>query len=409
MCSEAGRRVAAVLAAAVLAGCGAGPPPPPGEEVLALGWPQIAERARGQTVAVGMWTGDPSINRYITGWVAPRLAARHGVGLEVVSAEGREIVNLLLTELEAGKASSELDVVWINGENFDALRRIDALLGPFTQVLPGMRYVDADDPFIRYDFQQDTAGMEAPWGSVQLALITDRERVPDPPRTREELAVWVRDNPGRFTWGTGFTGMSFLKGLLIDLAGGPGSMDGPFDEEVYERAAGRLWAWVEEVRPYLWRRGESFPGSVAQLHQLFAAGEVDFTMSNNDGEVDAKVRQGIFPPTAEAFVLRTGTIRNTHYLGIPRRAAHVAGALVTIDLLLSPEAQYEKLDPGVWGDGTVLDPARLPEEWRRRFAEVPSRRHAPPRREMDPYALREPAPEVMRRLYDDFRSKVLGG
>lgn len=372
-------------------------------------WNEVADRARGSTVTLGMWTGDPSVNDYITGWVAPRLAERHGVELEVVSAEGREIVNLLLTELEAGKASSELDVIWINGENFYTLRRIDALLGPFVDRLPGIRFVDLDDPFVRYDFQQETDGFEAPWGSVQLALIYDAARVADPPRDRHELAVWARAHPGRLTWPTGFTGMSFLKGLLVDIAGGPGTMDGPFDEASYAAASQRLWTWVDEVRPYLWRGGASFPGSVAQLHQLFAAGEIDFTMSNNDGEVDTKVAQGIFPATARAYVLSSGTIRNTHYMGIPKRSDTVAGALVTIDFLLSPEAQLEKLDPGVWGDGTVLDLDRLPPEWRRRFEDLPGRRHAPPRAEMDPYALREPAPEVMLRLYDDFRREVLGG
>lgn len=395
---------------ALLAACApSAPPAPDGDEVLDLDWDEIARRARGETVTLGMWTGDPSINDYITDWVAPRLAERLGVELEVVSAEGREIVNLLLTELEADKAASELDLVWINGENFYTLRRIDALLGPFVDRLPNLRFVDVDDPFIRYDFQQDTEGYEAPWGSVQLALIYDAGRVGDPPRDRHEILAWAREHAGRFTWPTGFTGMSFLKGLLVDLAGGPGAMDGPFDEPVYARASEQLWAWVEEVRPYLWRGGDSFPNSVAQLHQLFAAGEVDFTMSNNDGEVDTKVAQGIFPDTARAYVLTSGTIRNTHYLGIPKRADDVAGALVTIDVLLSPEAQLEKLDPTVWGDGTVLDLDLLSPEWRIRFEGLPGRRHAPPRSEMDPHALREPAPEVMLRLYDDFRREVLGG
>jgi putative spermidine/putrescine transport system substrate-binding protein len=38
---------------------------------------------------------------------------------------------------------------------------------------------------------------------------------------------------------------------------------------------------------------------------------------------------------------------------------------------------------------------------------VPQRDHAPPRSEMQPKALREPAPEYMIRLYEDFRTHVI--
>jgi putative spermidine/putrescine transport system substrate-binding protein len=401
----------ACSAAAVLAltACAAAPPPGDGAAVvLARPWEEIAAAARGQTVTMAMWTGDASINAYITGWVAPRLAERHGVTLDVVSAQGREIVNLLMTEVEAGKATSELDVLWINGENFYKLRQIDALLGPFVDALPAARLVDLDDPFVRYDFQQEVAGYEAPWGTVQLALIYDSARVASPPRDRAAIARWAAANPGRLTFPVDFTGMTLLKSLLAEIAGSPTALDGPFDEALYRRLSGELWAWLRAIKPALWKRGVTFPSSVAQLHQLFAAGEIDFTMSNNDGEVDTKILQGTFPPTARAYVLDGGTIRNSHYLGIARRAAHVAAALVTIDFLLSPAAQLEKLDPAVWGDGTVLALDHLPEAWRERFVALPARRHAPPREELERHALKEPAPEYMIRLFDDFRREVLG-
>lgn len=183
-------------------------------------------------------------------------------------------------------------------------------------------------------------------------------------------------------------------------------MDGPFDDAVYDAASARLWAWVDRVRPHLWRGGETFPTGVAQLHQLFAAGEVDFTMSNNDGEVDNKALQGVLPPTARGFVLETGAIQNTHYWGIPAGAEDKAAALVAIDHLLSPAAQFEKLKPAVWGDGTVLDVARLPAAWADSFAAVPGRRLTPPRAALQPFAVPEPAAEVTIRLAADFRAWI---
>jgi len=250
-------------------------------------------------------------------------------------------------------------------------------------------------------------GYECPWGNVQLAILYNSARVPDPPRNRQQLAAWVKAHPGRFTFDNTFTGMTFLKSLLIDLAGGPGALDGPFDEAKYQRLSAQLWDYLNGIKPYFWKQGETFPASVAQVHQLFAAGEVDFTMSNNDGEVDNKLLHGLLPETSRAYVLDTGTIQNSHYMGVAKRAAHLAGGLVTVNFLISPEAQYEKLKPAVWGDGTVLDVARLPGIWQAKFADVPQRRFSPKRADIQSKALREPASEYMIRLSDDFRKHVL--
>jgi putative spermidine/putrescine transport system substrate-binding protein len=372
-------------------------------------WPEIEKAARGQRVNMMMWTGDPFINGYMEKWVKPRLAERHGVELEIAGGQGNTIVTLLMGEIEAGKKDSAIDLVWINGETFYQLRQIGALHGPFTDILPNARFIDFSNPFIGIDFQRKIEGYECPWGNVQLALIYDSARVAEPPRDRAALEAWVKAHPGRFTFDNSFTGMTLLKSLLAEMAGGKTSLDGPFDEAKYRLHSAELWAWLNSVKPDFWKRGETFPGSVAQLHQLFAAGEVDFTMSNNDGEVDNKILQGLFPKTARAYVLASGTIQNSHYLGVPRRSPHKAAALVAIDFLISPEAQLEKLDPRVWGDGTVLDLPRLPPEWQARFANLAGRVAAPRREEIQDKAIAEPDAEYMLRIFEDFRKYVIEG
>jgi len=143
------------------------------------------------------------------------------------------------------------------------------------------------------------------------------------------------------------------------------------------------------------------------MHQLFVNGELNFTMSNNDTEVDNKMLEGFFPETARAYLIEPGTIQNSHYLGIPANSTHKAGAMVVSNFLISPEAQYRKARPDNWGDGTVLAPNKLPENWQLKFSDIPNRRYAPPRDSLQSHALQELAPEYMIHLYEDFRTKVI--
>jgi len=389
---------------ALLMACGGAPPPD--VDPRTLSWAGIEHAARGQQVHLAMWTGDAAINRYMREFIAPRVRERYDIRLEIVPAAG-DIPALLANELSAGQPRSHLDVVWINGETFYKLRQLDALFGPFTRHLPNDALVDWHNPRIARDFQQEVDGYEAPWGTVQLLLITDGARVPQPPRDPAALAAWIIGHPGRFTFDTAFTGLGFMKSLMIGLSDDRAVLDGPFDEARYVAARDRLFDWLRAVQPALWRAGETFPRDVAQLHQLFANGEVDFTMSMNDGEVDNKVASGLFPAAAHAYALDSGTLANSHYLGIVARAPHKAAAMVVINELQSAEAQYEKQRPAVWGDGTVLDIARLPVPWPARFATLPGRERAPSREDLASRALAEPSPQVMIRLERDFRARFL--
>ncbi len=370
-------------------------------------WAYNIEHAKGTTVRMQMWQGDPLINKYMSNWVVPEVKKRFDIDLSIGPAQGAEIVKLLLGEIEAGKNKSSVDMCWINGETFFQLRQISALHGPFTADLPNARYIDFQNPFIANDFQQPVEGYECPWGNVQLCLIYDTLRTPAPPRTMQELETYVRAHPGKFTIPYEFTGMTLLKSWMIGLSGSKNGLDGPFDEAKYQALSTQLWDFINRNKAYFWRKGETFPDGVAAMHQMFANGELDFTLSNNDNEVDNKIMQNIFPGSAKSFVFTSGTIQNSHYLGITARAANLAGAEVVIDFLISPEAQLQKMQPTVWGDGTVLDISKLPAEWKAKFENIPGRKNAPRRADIQPYALQEPAPEYMLRLYADFRRQVI--
>ena len=414
MGSRAGRRgigasVLPVLAAGLLVGCDPGSPSGPDAASLAeLPWDTVVERARGTEVVWRMWRGDPAINRYVDEWVVPRLAERYDIRLRAIEGQGAELVNTLVVEREA-RARGGADLAWINGETFHNLRQEDLLQGPWAHVLPSAAFVDSASAIVMRDFEQELEGFESPWGRVQFALIYDSLRTPSPPRTVEELGRWIDEHPGRFTHDQAFTGVTFLKVLMYARAGGVERFQGGFDEGAYGAGRDSVLAWIESRRDRFWREGRVYPSDVADLHRLFANGEVDFSMSNNQNEAVTKARQGVLPPSARALVLRDGTIANAHYLGIPFNAPNPAGAMVVAELLLSPEAQLEKRRPEVWGDGTVLALDRLPDPWRTRFDAVEADPRAIPRDTLARYAVPEVAPEYHERLQRDWRERIRAG
>lgn len=396
----------AVLMTALVAGCARSAPPPPASDVAALPWDSIVSHARGTTVVWRMWRGDPAINAFVDKWVAPRVRSQYGITLQAVSGQGNELVDQLTVEREAGAVSGTASLLWINGETFGALRARKLLGGPWSQVLPAAVAVDSSSPIISRDFEQDPAGFESPWGTVQLALIYDSARTPVPPRTAAELSAWIRAHPGRFTYDQSFAGITFLKGLLYSLNGGVDSFRGGFDSTRYVAGRTRLFAWLDSLKPLLWREGQQYPPDVAALHRLFANGEIDFSMSNNQNEAVTKAMQGVLPKTSRALVLRDGTIANAHFLGIPANSPNAAGAMVVANFLLTPEAQLEKQRPTVWADGTVLSLARIPAEWRARFDSVVNDPRLVPADSLRAYARPEVSPRYHERLQDDWRRMI---
>jgi putative thiamine transport system substrate-binding protein len=346
-----------------------------GHAASAAPWDDTLAEARGQTVYWHAWGGDPQINAYID-WVADQVEARHDIDLvHVKLTDTAEAVARVVAEKAAGRTEGgAVDLIWINGENFASMKAQDLLFGPFVQDLPNFRYVDTTGkPTTLVDFTVPTDGLEAPWGMAQFVFFHDTATVDEPPRSIPALLDWAKANPGRFTYPAppDFIGTTFLKHVLVELTDHPDALERPAEEADFAAVTAPVWRWLEEVRPYLWRKGESHPLSGPALHQLLDDGEVELSMAFNPGEASAAIEAGRLPETVRTFILEDGTIGNTHFVAIPFNAAHKAGAMVVADFLMSPEAQAHKQDPRVWGDGTVLDLDALPAEDRARFEALP--------------------------------------
>ena len=105
-------------------------------DVNQANWQQIEDKAKGSTVQLTMWQGDPLINKYMVTYVVPELKKLYDIDLKINGGQGNDLVKLLMSEKEGGKSESSIDMGWINGETFFQLRQINGLFGPFTDKLP---------------------------------------------------------------------------------------------------------------------------------------------------------------------------------------------------------------------------------------------------------------------------------
>ncbi|MDQ3318195.1 MAG: ABC transporter substrate-binding protein, partial [Actinomycetota bacterium] len=199
----------------------------------------------------------------------------------------------------------------------------------------------------------------------------DSAKVEDPPKTMDELLTWTENNPGRFAYPAppDFTGNAFVEQALYDVTGQVEPYQKPFEEDIFEEESPKLYNFLEDIEPNLWREGETYPETSAKLDELYQNGETWLTMSYNPQLAQRQVDKGLFPESTRSYLLEGGTLNNTHYLAIPLNGPNKAGAQVVANFLESPEAQREKQDPKGWGDLTALSLDRLPEEAREGFAE----------------------------------------
>lgn len=342
----------AIALTLALSATACGPADEPASEVDPGDWDAVLAAADGTTVDWWLFGGDDRINGYIDDHVVPA-AAELGVTLRRTPVvDTADAVAAVLDEVRAGREVGDVDLVWINGENFANGAEADLWRTGWATELPNADLVTPAT--VEEDFGVPVDGQESPWSRALFVFAHDADRTPTPPTSFDELLAYAEVNPGRVTYPAppDFTGSAFVRQVVAAMG----------EDEAF--------AWLAELQPLLWEEGRTHPADEAELNELFANDQVDLAMSYDPAFVQTAVAQGRFPATARPFVLEEGTLQNTSYVALPVTAPNPAGAMVVANLLLDPGLQAIKADPDVLGVPTVLDLDRLDEDQRTRFADT---------------------------------------
>ena len=372
------RVLTAFLAAAMtfsLAACGSGSGDSSSQEqngsVDDMTFDEMVEAAEGTTVTFYGWGGDEKLNDWLDNKFAPVMKEKYDITMERVPMDIDQVLSQLSGEIEGGEEDGSIDMIWINGENFQSAKENNMLYGPFTDKLPNFNdYVDAESEDVTLDFAYPVEGYEAPYGKAQVVMIADTAVTPDVPKSAEALEEFVKKYPGKVTYPAlpDFTGSAFVRNIIYEICGYEQFLDMEADKETVREAVESAMEYLRGLNPYLWNEGKTFPDSSTTLDNMFADGEVVLNMTYDAYATALNIESGTYTDTTETFQFDKGTIGNTNFMAVAANSGNKAGAMVAINEMLSPEIQadrYEQLRVI-----PVLDNSKLSEEQKAAFDAV---------------------------------------
>lgn len=325
---------------------------------------ELLEEAKGTTVTFYGWGGDDLLNEWLDDYFAPRMKEKYDITMERVPMDIEDILSQLSGEVQAGKEDGDIDMIWINGENFKTAKENNMLYGPFVTQLPNFEnYIDADDTENQYDFCYPIEGYEAPYGKAQVVFMNDSAVTPEQPKNTDELLEYCKKYKGKVTYPAlpDFTGSVFVRNVIYDICGWEQFQDMEADKETVKEAIEPALEYLRELNPYLWNEGKTFPESSTTVDNMFADGELVMNVTYGAYDVATGIENGTYTDTTVSFQFDKGTIGNTNYIGIASNSGNTAGAMVAINEMLDPEVQadrYAQLRTIPVVDNSTLDDAQ---------------------------------------------------
>lgn len=316
-------------------------------DIQDMSFEELKDAAKGSTVTFYGWGGDELLNKWLDDVFAPVMKEKYDITMERVPMDIDQILSQLSGELQANEEEGSIDMIWINGENFQSAKENNMLYGPFVDKLPNVQeYVDTKSEDVTLDFAFPIEGYEAPYGKAQMVLIADTAVTPELPKNTDELLEFVKENKGKVTYPAlpDFTGSVFVRNIIFDICGVDQFLDMEADKETVKAAIEPALEYLRQLNPYLWNEGKTFPDSSTTLDNMFSDGEVVLNVTYDAFSTSVKIADGTYTDTTQSFQFDKGTIGNTNFMAIAKNSLNKAGAMVAINEMISPQIQADRYD-----------------------------------------------------------------
>lgn len=305
-------------------------------------------KAKGQTVTFYGFGGSEKANLWIDQEITPKMKEAYDVTVKRVPMDIKDILNKLMTEKEAKAKKGDIDVIWINGENFYTAKKAELLAGPLTELVPNYKALMATNSHDNnYDFGVEIEGYELPYGTAQLVLAGDTKNFPNGfPSSTEKLLAYAKENPGKLTYTAPpeFTGSAFIRNVICDIIGFDALDKAPADKEKLTEVIQPGLDYLNGLKPYLWEKGTTYPTTTAELDDMFAANQIHMTYSYSQMHVAEKRHDKSFKESVESFLFDKGTITNQNYLALADNSDAKDAGVLLINEMIGEDSQLKKAE-----------------------------------------------------------------
>jgi ABC-type uncharacterized transport system YnjBCD substrate-binding protein len=297
--------------------------------------------ADAQTTLNVATAGDQNMVDYINDYLGPKFeAANPGVSVVAVGtgpgdSGSLKIFEKLDAQAKAGAETWDVDVAVVHQRGAAQMLGADLLAKYRDEIATGKLVTrDTADNALG----ADVSGYVMPMFHSQIAIAYNPAIVPNPPKTYEELAKWVADNPGQFGYNGikgGMSGVGFVMGWVEAMTGEGEKLEkGPYDPTLKAKIEEALAA----MKPF--NAGVTMtPGNAGTLDMLnrgeITMGPVWVDMFYTwvaDGKMNPEIKLAIIGP---------GLPGQPMYYIIPAKAASQDLARKFVELATSPEVQAE--------------------------------------------------------------------
>jgi len=313
----------------------------PNNEITTEQWNRMLDSSQETIVNLLYYTDEAPIIEWLKNDFSKDLNIKYGIDLRLQYMELSKIKEFLENAKE-NETPHDYDIVYISDDGFKTLKKKGLLYPDVLKKLPNYyKNIDQEDYIVNYDEGNPIEYMEVPIFKNQLVLIHNEDIIYETPKTFEAFKNIAKEHKGKVTYlhPSTQTGLAFILSAIaskVDIKElNKVSND---KEEVYKLVKPGL-DYLVALDQYLYEDGESYPSTEAAMDELFVDDKLLFTLTMDYNKATEKISEEVFKKASNTFVIEEGTTGFVHYFAIPVLADNKAGALVTINDMISGETQ----------------------------------------------------------------------
>ena len=247
----------------------------------------------------------------------------------------QSLTDMLAAAYKANQKDTDYDLIDLSG---DDLSKMVSLIGeeaflPLDETKIPNRSGIAAKSSLAADYVQ-------PYRGTTVILAYDSEKVPEPPKTMDELVEWMKANPGRFAYntpGTGGAGDSFVRTSVYNYLPAEAIVS---DDEKWVEQWDEGFEFLKSIHQYMYSSGGSivYPNKNQGSLDLLNQGEIDMCPNWADMVLSQRAA-GTLKDTIKITQIDPSFTGSLQSLAVPTFGSHEEGAYAFINYMISQPAQ----------------------------------------------------------------------